>query len=394
MPYSKNSCRIFFVVLLLSFHHSNAQMRLINPEDKNYHDKLKYLLQAPSVLSSSITEKKWLDLQNFTANWQLSDNPSKEIIFVVSILLDIQNRRFFALTLSADYLYLLDLYAHEVDDATNNPNFKYDIQVAPLVRYNVTQEVLKIYKIIKEWSLQLKSLPHLTKTEIFFCNVFTGNISKPFVYFEQNKENFPDLIGLENYITQQASHCDSILFYNKRFTKRGTAGIMIGSWAPFGKLSALGTDASFGFLLGYRNKKNEYDVEYSLRFPHATPQNYLVERSDSLFSFNYYDGGNVSFDFTHYFVYKLRYEIGFTSSLGYDFFDITGQTSDSLAGKNIGPTEIGSFDFSNGIRFKYFLRPGLYLGISAKYHLINYCNTGGSELKGNAFTIDLILGSH
>ncbi|HTS44741.1 MAG TPA: hypothetical protein VMH01_10115 [Puia sp.] len=394
MIYPSKACMALFIVMPVFIQQVQAQRSLTKEDSAWFSNNIEFIQQAPAVLSSSIQQKNWKELSNFAANWKLSEKPSEEFILAIQLLNHIRNKQFFVIKLPANYMQLLEAYAYEIDAANNNPHFKYYISLSSVFRYNATAEAEKIFKILGNWAQQLKSSRQLSKTEIFFCDVFAGNIARPKRALNDDEESYPDLAAFDHYVQQQISHCDSIALGNRRSAKSGTAALMLGSWMPTGNASLLGNAFSFGMLIGYRNKKNEYDLIGSARFPHSTNQTYYVARSDSLFSSNYYDGFYVGFDYTRYFIHKPKYEIGFTSAIGYDGFDFTSQSGDSLAGKNITPEAIGSFDFSNGIRIKYFLRPGLYIGIAAKYHFINYCNKGGTDVGGNAFTIELLLGSH
>ncbi len=394
MLYSYKAC-IILPIIMFSFTHQTQAQRLPTNEDSAwYKERIAFITQAPGILSTTIKEKNWNDLRNFAANWKLSESPSDEIIIAIQIMNEICSHKFFVMRLPGNYMQLLETYAREMDAAFNKPRFRYYINLSGNYRYDATNDVVRIFRIFSIWSLHIQSSDQLSKTEVFFCDVFAGKIRHPMQVINNEGQSYPDLAAFNQYIQSQITNCDSITFTNTRNSKIGTAGLMLGSWIPTGKATLFGSDLSFGFLCGFRNKKNEYDLLASFRIPHTSNQYYSVLRSDSLFTSHYYDGAYFGFDYTRYVVRKLKYEIGFTSAIGYDFFDFTSQSGDSLAGKNISPIAIGSFDFSNGLRFKYFLRPGLYIGLSAKYHFINYCNTGGTDVSGNAFTIDLILGSH
>jgi hypothetical protein len=393
MLYPSKACTALVIALPVLIQQARAQTSLAKADSAWFNNNIEFIQQAPDILSACIQQKNWKNLSNFSTNWKLSEKPSEEFILAIQLLNYIQTNQFFVIKLPANYMQLLDEYANEIVAANNNPQFKYYISLTKVFRYDATAEAQKIFKILRNWSQQLKSSRQLNKTETFFCDVFAGNIARPKSALSDDEESYPDLGEFNRYVQLQIYRCDSIALVNRRYSKGGTIALMLGSWIPTGNASILGNAFSLGLSLGYRNKQNEYDFTFSGRFPHSTNQTYYVSRSDSLYSSNYYDGFYVGFDYTRYFIHKLKYEIGFTSAIGYDGFDFTGQSGDSLAGKNITPEAIGSFDFSNGIKIKYFLRPGFYLGISAKYHFINYCNKGGTDMGGNAFTIELLLGS-
>jgi hypothetical protein len=112
-----------------------------------------------------------------------------------------------------------------------------------------------------------------------------------------------------------------------------------------------------------------------------------------LYHSNYYDGGYIGFDYTRYFVHKTHLDIGFITAIAYDYFDAFNGLGNSDTNGKV-PYNIGSLDINGGAQIKYFIGRGPFIGIQAKYHLINYANTGGTDLSGNAFTIDFVFGSH
>ncbi len=384
----KTTIPLFFIVLA---QYSHAQQKLTKVDSILYYHKIQFIQEASFILSQSLKEENWIQIENFTENWKTSETPSDELIFSINALLAIQNNKFSVVQFPCDFMYLLEDYAKELKNANENSStFKYNIKLTTKYRYDATADVQKLQKVLQTWSLRLQAGRKLSRTELFLCRVFSGEIAHPRTAFESDKKSYTDMYAFEHNLDLN----NNAFFVTERNRHVGTAAIMVGSWFPTGNLRTLGSHPSVGISLGVRDKKNEYDVVWNFRFLNPTPHSYQVLRNDTLYNSNYYDGGYIGLDYTRYIIHKTKYELGLISAIGYDYFSIANGFGGSDTNSKMIPLNVGSFDFSNGFRFKYFLGPKSYIGVAAKYHLINYCNSGGTDLGGHAFTIDLIFGSH
>jgi hypothetical protein len=156
---------------------------------------------------------------------------------------------------------------------------------------------------------------------------------------------------------------------------------------PNGHLSLLGVHPSINFGFGARNAHNEWDLDCALRFGN-TPSPYTILRNDTLMSRTYYDGGNISLNYTRYLIRRARWEAGLSTGLGVDGMDFTS-ASETV---DWSPTTVNCFDFNLGLRYNYYFAKHAFVGLVARYHFVNYTNPGGSPFDGNAATIDIILG--
>jgi hypothetical protein len=374
-----------------------------NPTFTDFFNKqIIYLHRAAPILSVSLKEKDYENIRNFADNWTNSETPGQELIFGIRTLLQIQKNQFSVDDLPCNFLYLLMQYVREMQQVENNPDkFQYKVRLTqdiPYTWYDASKDVRDLMEIIRAWSNNLLNLPemNLPQTEKFLCDVFAGKIADPKKELFSNPKEYADMIKFDQMVQYGARLNNDAYFFNQRNGKTGTAAIMCGVWIPTGHLALLGTHPSVGLQLGERNKLNEYDFIWSFRFPSTTPGTYKVVRLDTSFNSNYYDGGYVGFDYTRYVIHKKRFELGLTSAIGYDYFSVANGfgTSPPTTSASILPIDVGSFNFSNGIRFKYFFSSRSFIGIYAKYNLINYCNSGGTDLSGQAFTIELVYGSH
>ena len=358
------------------------------PASAEYYPKIRFIVQAPSLVPSLVREGDWERLQNFVTNWKRSDIPNDELIFSIIVLSAVENRKLTVFQLPCDYLYFLEDYARQLKKIDEHAaRFRYYVKVSEKYSYDATEDATKLLDFTRAWARRLILERRLDKTESFLCHVLAGDIPEPYSYFQQNRS---DLATLDLFQRNIDAHNNNY-FAARRDESIVTVGIMTGIWMPTRKLKILGDHPSVGLLLGARDKVNEYDIVWAFRFLHPTPGMYTYVRNDTSYASDYYDGGYIGFDYTRYFLRKTHFEFGAVLAAAYDYFSVVNGFDTQ---EHPLPINIGSFDLNGGCRIKYFFRRSGFLGLVAKYHLIHYSNEGGTDLSGNAFTIDLVYGSH
>ena len=349
--------------------------------------QLRWIVTAPVILPELVQKEDWERVQNFLENWKRSEVPNEEFIFSIGLLSSIESGKFTMYQLPCAVFDLLDSYSRGLKVEAGSSQFRYYIAVTNRYSFDATEDARKLFVFTRSWARRLIVTQKLDSTESFLCRVFAGYIQNPGAVVRRNKESYAAL----NAFREDLENNNNRYFTARRNRRVGTAGIMVGSWSPTGNLRTLGTHPSVGVSLGIRNKMNEYDLVWSFRFLHPTPGSYTYLRHDTLFTSDYYDGGYIGFDYTRYVVHQPHFELGFISAVGYDYFSVASGFGGEY---HIQPLNVGSFDFSNGVRLKYFFHRRSFIGLAAKYHLIHYSNEGGTDLSGNAVTVDLIYGSH
>ena len=353
--------------------------------------QITYIVHAPVLLPELYNERRYETMQNFLTNWKNADYPSRELIFAAEVLLAIETGKFSTYWLPCDCLYYLSDYTRELRIAAQQDGkFRYYLKLTYPYSYDATANARSILLFIQSWARELLTRPGLDNDELYICRTLAGNISDPKTALRSDPDAAPRIAAQEKYL---AVYNDAV-FTRRRNGVRGTAAVTVGWWFPTGHLQeVLGSHPAVGIQFGMRNKLNEYDLDWNIRFGYPTPQTYIFIRKDTLYSTNYYDGGYVGFEYTRYLLHRKHLDLGLTSGIGYDYFDVADGWSNHS--DNPGqPINVGSFDFNNGIRIKYFFRRKAYIGLTAKYHLIHYDNSGGTNLDGNAFTLDFSFGSH
>ena len=180
-------------------------------------------------------------------------------------------------------------------------------------------------------------------------------------------------------------------------------GLTAGWWSPTGNLSVLGNHPSICMIFGGRSPRWSFDLAFDIRLQHA-PNQYVVIVDDSLFRTSHYVGYYGGFNVGYALLMKKRHEVDILGSMGIDAFNaFKSNGTDNSTNQTKGPTQtLLSFNMNAGIGYRYYLKKKVdnkmahftYIGIQARYNYNNYCNPGGTDLAGNAYTVSLIFGGY
>jgi hypothetical protein len=391
MPYSFLHKTTLLWLTLLPVLYSCAQKNTDLTRSGTYYPKIRFIAHAPSLLPELLAASQWGPMSNFLENWKNSTTASNELIFGIEALMTIESRNSIPSPLPCDILFYLDDYARELKKMDDpSAHFNYLIRLDIRYNYDATADAIKVLQFTRSWARRLLATRKLDDSQWLLCQVLAGKIDNPVAWYEQHKESYPAIARIQNNVGAY----NNWYFTEKRDRPSGTASVLAGWWIPTGRLSKiLGSHPSVGVQLGLRSKWNEYDLTWTFRFLHPTPQEYSFVRNDSMFTSTYYDGGYVGFEYTRYLLHEKHFEFGLTTGIGYDYFSVIDGFHPSDPDFSMLPINVGSFNFNNGLRFKYFFHGRGFLGLTARYNLIHYANDGGTDLSGNAFTLDLSYGS-
>ncbi len=384
-----NLCGRWLIPACLSLSCLNVFAQKNNPTalPRGFKEKTTYIVHAPVVLPELLQQHKYEAMKNFFANWATSSIPDESLIFGGKALLAMETGKFSSLQLPCDCLYYLSDYSKALTDIQEG-HFKYHMVLSERYTYDGTEDARKTFLFLRWWARTTLNSSRLDSTALFICRVLAGEINDPTTVLKKDPSSCPRISQLQS----QLDVYNQKNFMARRDGRRGTASIVVGGWFPTGHLQVLGPHPSVAVQLGWRDKRNEYDITWGFRFLHPTPQQYTFVRNDTIYSSRYYDGGYVGFEYTRYFVHKKYIDLGYTGGIGWDYFSV----ADGITGEHhdFGTLNVNSFNFNYGLRIKYFLPRGTFIGLTAKYNVLAYSNKGGTDLTGNAFTLDLSFGSH
>ncbi len=177
-------------------------------------------------------------------------------------------------------------------------------------------------------------------------------------------------------------------------------GMSVGQWHPLGNLSILGDHVTTGCFIGGRSKGFWFNIPVGLSFGNS-PNYYYTKNGDSVYNTNHFFGYLIGLDFGQALYRTRRTELAVIAGMAYEGAEVlyiqdeTGNKKDIL--KNIN-----TLNLNGGLEYKLYLRHvrktdkylDSYLALQARYNLVNYKNTGGTDLSGNTVTFSLIWGGY
>jgi len=324
-------------------------------------------INAMEVLPKYYREKNFDSLNVAIHIWENSCGQVPQIK-ITYILFAIQQRTFKIGQLDSSSIILLNEYAE-----------RFQLYHQQGAVYTSPQTLF--YRFSSAWAGLMLENKHLDENEKFVCSVLKGEIKNPEKEIRANSALYPELMTL-------VSKNDK----DERDGFRANYTIISGAWIPTGNLSLLGVKPSIGFQIGARNKRHQIDLTFQIRFLKSDSP-YTVKRNGELIVRDAYFGGYVGLDYNYYFISNQKTDLGIVVGMGYDGFDISGSDYyNNYYNDYLRPTGIGSFNANGGLRFNYYVSPSFYLGLQGRYNWINYGNPGGTNLNGDGYSSDLIIG--
>ncbi|MDX9859049.1 MAG: hypothetical protein RBT76_14780 [candidate division Zixibacteria bacterium] len=173
-----------------------------------------------------------------------------------------------------------------------------------------------------------------------------------------------------------------------QFPVRGNIALQAGNWNPQGANRLLGAHPELAVLIGGETKRWRLDGVIAYRFQRAKNK-YDVDSLGHIVSTDDFDswlfGGEAGFKILD----LRRLSTDIFVGLGYDVIFSIEEEGDSEEW-----VSHGSLATSFGVRQRFFLneRAGWYVGAAVRYSMVDYGNTGGSDLGGNTLTVSLVTG--
>lgn len=355
---------ITFCLLLTTVFYT-AKAQTIEEQMTKAHPSCRDVFQnAVDVLPKLYRKNAFDSMHAALQIWSAACGETREIQYT-RLLLSIQENNFKLDSTHQHIVELLEIYSRDFAYYKSN-SFVYDFPQKAF------------YTFTSVWAKLLLESKKLDDNELLICGVFKGDIPYPEKQISNHAATYSQLYPL---IKQRQ------LEERKRF--RATRAFLVGLWMPKKDLYLLGSHPSIGIAFGGRNSNQELDFTMQFRFgKSANP--YTFMRNNTLYESTHYFGGYIGIDYTYYFLTRQHGDLGILTGIGFDGFDVTNSNDN----KALSPTSTNSLNANGGLKYNWFISPSFCLGLQGRYNLINYCNTGGTSLRGNAFSIDFIIGGN
>jgi hypothetical protein len=162
-----------------------------------------------------------------------------------------------------------------------------------------------------------------------------------------------------------------------------------GTWIPLGPLESMGIHPEFGLTYGLKQRQNLYELVMGVKFI-KTPETYLTRR-DKNAEWEYTDefsGVYLGFEYSRDLIPNRRNGPFFSIGTAYDAITTLNADNDN----KIDASTSGSYNFNLGGGYRLFLNNRSYLGLQARYNIVDYTLKNLFDKKGHVVTIRLTYG--
>jgi hypothetical protein len=310
--------------------------------------------------------------KNLLTYWQ-SKCGLREPVRRAKILLAIKENRFSDSLLTDNFLSQVFNYQSREDMMKSNNYYSYDGYKGYYGYVPVGQE---FDKFTKKAFAELKNNYDSDKTEFMLCEFYSENcdtiltkIQSP-VYSESPLgKDYKKAV--DYYLNMPEFHLSWIT----------------GLWIPTGELRKVGTHPELGFQTGLKHKKMNYDLTIALKFADSRSP-YIANRDGVQEYTKYFFGGHIGIDVGRDILVERGHEIQVTGGIAFDGFDAIEGNEDY----NIKPASANSYNLNFGLSYRYYITNSFYLGIRAKYNVVDYTLSNVVNYTGNPVTIQFIIG--
>jgi hypothetical protein len=319
------------------------------------------------------TENKLDSAKNLLSYWE-GKCGRREPIQRAKILLALKENNYQDSLLSENILYYVFNYQNRMDMIKYNNFYDYDNYKPYYSFIPVGQEFDKFTQ--KEFEI-LKSAYNTNQIEYLWSEFYSDNSDT--IFSKLQSGNYESTLETEynKVVKKYASLPDYHLSW------------ITGIWIPTGKLKTLGVHPELGFQAGVKYKKMSYDLTMSFRFLKSANEYYAKRRKTDVWeATGHFFGGYIGFDVGRDIYTKKKHELQIIGGIAADGFDALEENKDL----NLKSASVWSYNFNLGLGYRYYFSKGLYLGLRAKYNVVDYKLGKVVDLTGNTVTIQFIVG--
>lgn len=219
-------------------------------------------------------------------------------------------------------------------------------------------------------------------TNYALCEYYSGNADSFFLRIQDNLDDS------SNLSKQYKRYIDKYI----NLAETNMAGVM-GVWIPTGGVTHLGSHPILGFQLGAKYKRYNADLELSFKFIRSKTPYYAqrVSSDNSIELTDKFFGGYIGLNLGYDMIRIRQYEIQLLGGVAADGFDAL-DTVDEGKSTELKAETIWTYNFNFGLGYRYYLTGFTYIGVQAKYNIVDYSLGGVVNFTGNPVTVTFLVG--
>lgn len=253
----------------------------------------------------------------------------------------------------------------------NDRNFYYNWE-------NIRIQPDALDKFTTDLARELLMRDNLKPTEIFFLKFYSKDYENVFAMLQTDEFNGTRI--QEIYYAEVQRYIKHVIFHGD---------FLLGVWIPQDNLQTIGTHPSLGFRGGIQYKRLTADASMIFQAGKA-PEVYQVYKNDSIWNTDHHFGAYLGLD-AGFEMFKLkRSSFNLIGGVAVDLIDVLN-VKDAKSNTEITMT-LTSLNLNFGLGYRYYLNQFSYLGLDFKYNAVDFKNPSGTNLDGNAWTINLLYG--
>lgn len=166
--------------------------------------------------------------------------------------------------------------------------------------------------------------------------------------------------------------------------------LVAGVWIPTGGITRLGTHPDVGAQLGAKYRKVNIDLTVMFKFLRSQNPYYATRvRSDqSVVLTDKFFGGYLGIDGGYDIWRNKNQEVHALFGAGVDGFDAI--EADTI--RQLKAESTWTYNFNFGVGYRLYINNSAYIGLRAKYNIVDYSLRGVVDFTGNPITIQFLIG--
>ena len=332
--------------------------------------------QNSSLYFLKYVQENKLDSATYLLNYWKAKCGNREPLFRAQILLKLLKNEFHDSLINEGTLNNLFNYQYRMGMIKYDEYYSYDTYKSYYGFIPPGQEFDQFTKSLA-MSLKTKYIPD--QMEYLFAEFYGDNSDTLFSKlqnkaFKDSKLSKEHEKAVEKYFKMDELHMSWIT----------------GVWIPTGELKKLGVHPELGFQMGMKKRKMNYDLVLAFKFLNS-PNEYYARRASQggeLELTSHFFGGHVGLDVGRDIYSNEGHEIQFTGGIAFDGFDALIEDLDL----DLKSASISSYNFNFGLGYRYYISNSFYLGLRARYNVVNYSLNNVIDFTGNPITIQFIIG--